>query len=983
MEDQPSCAEERLCAELTVQIPPTPAPTLTGSDGNVFGKVEVSSADAASLDVLDREQVLVFPLFADSIGFSTTSSTPIVPVALCSVSVSDSSGTTTTPWTSGKKKKRLLKVGEANIEPPSLVKRLFSQCTEPDRGDSCSGQSQVPSTPIISSPSSSGSKFSFARGGGGESPSRLLPSSQGPQHWKVPLEQRKVAIIPLDRVSFLPSRALGALLGVASKVILSTSCNSMSTTSPVHKLDESRPRHRRQDLGRGIDETHPSGEVLRAMVSRYCQGRYIQTGETIIDVPFLGRPIQLVVEKIFPFLEERDDRCNGTVEPGNDDKGELSPILSRLCAVLREMDEGCSVFYQIQQKTKIEFKPSIPGVETSREGSDVVGEGALLPVVPPPVRSPPRLVAGLESESEKIMSILLSSLFYPHMFAPAGGPTRPPRGILLHGASGVGKSRLAAQVGRDLTRAASGQRGKELIVEHVPTHKVQSYASVVGRAERELRRIFDHAESRASKGISTLLIIDDIHILCSKRGFIGSGGSGAGDMVASTLLALLDGIGSGGDANVDAASSGVVVARKRGTVMVLAMTSDPFRLDPAIRRPGRLDLEVEVPIPDEAARARILGFLLESLDHDSATVQLKTPFLSKQDVLGLARLAKGLTGADCSLALKEAVRCAASRCHQEADAASTSDDIAITVTHEDLMHAIRLTKPSTIRTATVEVPKVPWSSIGGMEDVKRQLRESVELPVTHYHLFESLKVPPPRGVLLFGPPGNSKTLMARAMATEGNMNFLAVKGPELLSKWLGESERALASLFRRARMASPAVIFFDELDAIASKRGSGGGSGERLLSQLLTELDGVRTHSLGRSDERGASRIETVVVVGATNRPDLIDPALTRPGRIDRKIYVGLPDEASRRGILKIGLKGKLCNDDVDIMELAKDEITGGYSGAELIAICRESALYALEDSGRGAIIGRRHLLRSIESTKRQITPEMLAFYKIYQNETP
>lgn len=930
MEAQLSSAADQLCAELAVQIPPAPVPGL--SDGNVFGKIEISSADAASLDVLDREQVLVFPLFADSIRFSSESSTPIV--ALCSVSVSDSNGTSTTPRTSGKKKKRLLRVGEANIEPPSLVKRLFFQSTEPDRneaegkelpvhvppskgtssGDSCSGQSQLPSTPI-SSPSSSGSKFSFARGGSGESPSRLLPSSQGPQHRKVPLEQRKVAIIPLDRVSFLPSRAQSSLLGVASKVVLSTSCNSMSTTSPGHKVDESRPKHRRPDLGRGIDETHPSGEILRAMVSSYCQGRYIQTGETIIDVPFLGRPIELVVENVLPFHEERNDRCSGTVETGNDDKGELSPILSRLYAVLCEMKEGGSVFYQMQQKTKIEFKPS-PGYETSREGSDVVGGGALLA----PMRSPLRLVAGLESESEKIMSILLSSLFYPHVFAPAGGPTRPPRGILLHGTSGVGKSRLAAQVGRHLARAASGRRGRELIVENVPTHKVQSYASVVGRAERELRRVFDRSESRASKGISTLLIIDDIHILCSKRGFMGSGGSGAGDMVASTLLALLDGIGSRGggmdavrDANVDAASCGVVVSRKRGTVMVLAITSDPFRLDSAIRRPGRLDLEVEVPIPDEAARARILGFLLESLDHGSATAPLRTPSLSKQDVLGLSRLAKGLTGADCSLALKEAVRCAASRCHQEADATSASDDVTITLTHEDLMHAIRLTKPSTIRTATVEVPKVPWSSIGGMEDVKKQLREAVELPVTHSHLFESLKVPPPRGVLLFGPPGNSKTLMARAMATEGNMNFLAVKGPELLSKWLGESERALASLFRRARMASPAVIFFDELDAIAAKRGSGGGSGERLLSQLLTELDGVRTHSLGRSDEKGASRIETVVVVGATNRPDLIDPALTRPGRIDRKIYVGLPDEASRRGILKIGLKGKLCDDDVDV----------------------------------------------------------------------
>jgi len=235
------------------------------------------------------------------------------------------------------------------------------------------------------------------------------------------------------------------------------------------------------------------------------------------------------------------------------------------------------------------------------------------------------------------------------------------------------------------------------------------------------------------------------------------------------------------------------------------------------------------------------------------------------------------------------------------------------------------------------------------------------------------------GILLYGPPGCSKTLMARAIATEGNMNFLAVKGPELLSKWLGESERALASLFRRARLAAPSVIFFDELDSIASKRGEGGGGSDRLLSQLLTELDGV-TSGGGSSGGKSPPR---VVVVGATNRPDVLDPALTRPGRMDRMIYVGLPDKQGRYGIFKIGLTGKDCHENVDLDVLASDDISKGYTGAEIIALCRDAALHAIGEMDDGIIskpqIHMKHLLMSIKDMKPRTTPEMLRFYESFR----
>ena len=366
------------------------------------------------------------------------------------------------------------------------------------------------------------------------------------------------------------------------------------------------------------------------------------------------------------------------------------------------------------------------------------------------------------------------------------------------------------------------------------------------------------------------------------------------DRLAATLLALLDGI--------DTKAS--TVRESYHPLMILAVTNNPSLLDPALRRPGRLDAEVEIPLPDEPpARSTIMKFQLKSLN---ATIDISE---DSGEWIRLARLAKGFTGADLQLAVKEAIRISFMR-----SGLATDPVCGTTVNVKAMESAIRSIKPSAIKSVTVEIPQVQWSSIGGMEDVKRRLREAIELPVTHGALFRQLRIRPPRGVLLYGPPGCSKTLMARALATEGHMNFLAVKGPELLSKWLGESERALASLFRRARLASPSIIFFDEVDAIATKRGGGNsGGGERLLSQLLTELDGIQSGSDVETRKR-------VVVVCATNRPDLLDRALMRPGRLDRMIYVGVPDHESRKKILEIALREKACEDDIDVSRTSETE---------------------------------------------------------------
>jgi SpoVK/Ycf46/Vps4 family AAA+-type ATPase len=435
------------------------------------------------------------------------------------------------------------------------------------------------------------------------------------------------------------------------------------------------------------------------------------------------------------------------------------------------------------------------------------------------------------------------------------------------------------------------------------------------------------------------------------------------DRLAATLLSLMDGLDSS------------------ERVYTLAITGQPSVLDPALRRPGRLDTEIEVPLPDDApTRAKILRFHVQDL---SAALDA-----DDEQWLELAKLAKGFTGADCMLAVKEALRIAILAGGRNDSAGSTSLPLSLNI--DNLKAGIRSTKPSAIKSITVEIPQVLWSSIGGMESVKKELMEAIELPLTHGSLLEQLRVPPPQGILFYGPPGCAKTLMARALATQGHMNFLAVKGPELLSKWLGESERALASLFRRARMASPAIIFFDEIDAIACRRGTTGeGASNRLLSQLLTELDGVSSAGSSAAAARGENRKPPprVVVVGATNRPDLLDPALTRPGRIDRMIYVGVPDAESRAQIFRISLRGRSCGDDVDVGELARDDVSGGYSGAEIVAICRDASLLALEEAGDYGNAARlrieqRHLLRAISGMKRQITPEMIAFYTSYRDQS-
>ena len=829
-----------------------------------------------------------------------------------------------------------------------------------------SGESFLSPTPTkYSSPS--GSKFSFSKGGGGErilSPG-LAAASTISKTQCTKSTQLRVLVAPLRNLS---SHQLGRLCPDAQTIQL----------CPMNDTDKSC----------SATDLMASCKILQTLIISKYNGTFLQMqGEEAkqaspvldtISIPFRGltRYFQVVSVSPEPFhgnnLASHFEQLNVVDKTSamTQDETLLMDFFqyhNKQCI----KNGGCGVAVKVTHRTEINFVSSID--EMHLFTTQAVQNPHHI------IKKQKKVCAGLDLTLSRIKDVLLPPLVHPNLF-PSEGPLRPPKGALLYGPAGVGKSLMAVQIANDLSVMLGHEK---FHVRIVPCAQIISSTAIVGEAEKLLSGIFDEAEKNAIRsGGGSLIILDDIHLICPRRGGMGGAANSlTADQVAGTLLALLDGIG-GSQTNSNKTHG--------GRLIVLAITTDPSTLDPAIRRPGRLDVEMEVSVPDDKARADIIKFHLLHLMTEQR--------ISEVDISTLARLAKGFTGADCKMAVKEAVRIAMSRMLHEPGEDLTKQCLSsISVQYADLEHAIRMTKPSAIKSVAVEVPSVPWSAIGGMDDVKTLLKESIELPLTHPHLFKMMQVPPPKGILLYGPPGCSKTLCARAIATEGNMNFLAVKGPELLSKWLGESERALASLFRRARLAAPAVIFFDELDSIASTRGDGGSGSDRLLSQLLTELDGVTS----------GGKCGRVVVVGATNRPDVLDAALTRPGRMDRMIYVGLPDEKGRRGIFKIGLAGKDCHEDVDvsliekitvvmvyhlhlilsfdpkILALASDDVSKGYSGAEIIALCRDAALHAIGEMDEGISqrpqIHMKHLLRSVSEMKPHTSKSMLQFYESFR----
>ncbi|CAG4999197.1 unnamed protein product [Parnassius apollo] len=447
---------------------------------------------------------------------------------------------------------------------------------------------------------------------------------------------------------------------------------------------------------------------------------------------------------------------------------------------------------------------------------------------------------------------------------------QPTRGLLIYGHSGIGKSAICKYLVENLNCYCIEVNGPTI------------FSKYFGETEATMKTLF----SKAIANEPSIVLVDEIETICPRR---SSGSTEQERRVTSAFVSLLD--------NLHEESS---------RVFILATTRKPDAIDPMLRRFGRLDKEIEVPVPDRVRRKEMLYALLKSLPNK----------VSSQDIDAISDLAHGYVAADLvNLCTQASLKCIKRNC-----------DV---IEKEDLIAALTVVRPSAMRELLIEVPNVRWSDIGGQDNLKLKLRQAVEWPLKHSESFKRLGIRPPSGVLLYGPPGCSKTMIAKALATESGLNFLSIKGPELFSKWVGESERAVRDLFTKARQVAPSIIFFDEMDAIGGERGAGeGGVHERVLAQLLTELDGVVP-------------LNSVTILAATNRPDRMDRALLRPGRLDRLIYVPLPDFETRLQIIELKLSKMSTSDDVNSHNLATR--TEGYSGAELQALCHEAALRALE----------------------------------------
>ena len=545
---------------------------------------------------------------------------------------------------------------------------------------------------------------------------------------------------------------------------------------------------------------------------------------------------------------------------------------------IADTDPGGTVVVTDSTEIQVSEKPAEQIAQSGSEAAAAAGGGT------PSVTYED--IGGLDEELEQVREMIELPMRHPELFQQLG--IEPPKGVLLHGPPGTGKTLMAKAVANEIDAHFTNISGPEIMSKYY------------GESEEQLREVFEEAEENSP----AIVFVDEIDSIAPKRG------ETSGDVerrVVAQLLSLMDGLD------------------ERGDVIVIGATNRVDALDPALRRGGRFDREIEIGVPDKEGRKEIL--------------QVHTRGMPLADGIDLGRYAEnthGFVGADLESLTKEAAMNALRRIRPELDLEQDEIDAEIlesmTVAEADFKDALKGIEPSALREVFVEVPDVTWNSVGGLEDTKERLRETIQWPLDYPEVFEAMDVDAAKGVLLYGPPGTGKTLMAKAVANEAESNFISIKGPELLNKYVGESEKGVREVFEKARSNAPTVVFFDEIDSIAGERGArmgDSGVGERVVSQLLTELDGLE-------------ELEDVVVVATTNRPDLIDSALLRPGRLDRHVHVPVPDRDARRAIFEVHTRDKPLSDDVDIEYLADE--TDGYVGADIEAVCREASMAATRE---------------------------------------
>jgi transitional endoplasmic reticulum ATPase len=536
-------------------------------------------------------------------------------------------------------------------------------------------------------------------------------------------------------------------------------------------------------------------------------------------------------------------------------------------------------------------------VQVKPAGIVIVNDETIINISDKPVEQTkyPRVtyedIGGLRDIIEKVRELVELPLRHPELFKRLG--IEPPKGILLYGPPGVGKTLLAKAIANETDAYFTSINGPEIM------------SKFYGESEQRLREIFEDAKKHAP----AIIFVDEIDAIAPKRDEV------IGEVerrVVAQLLTLMDGL------------------ENRGNVIVIAATNRPNAVDPALRRPGRFDREIEIPLPDKTGRMEIFQIHTRNM-----------PLADDVSLEKLSDMTHGYTGADLASLVREAAMYALRRylpkidLNQDKIPAEVLDSMRVTM--DDFMKAFKEIVPSGLREIYIEIPEVKWTDVGGHEELKDELREVVEYPLKYPEVYEKAGIDPAKGILLFGPPGTGKTMLAKAVATESGANFIAVRGPEVLSKWVGESEKAIREIFRKARMYAPAVIFFDEIDALAPMRGASYDSGvtERLVNQLLAEMDGVE-------------KLENVIIIAATNRPDILDPALLRPGRFEKLLYVPPPDVTSRKDILKVHTRGIPLSADTDLEEISNR--TEGYTGADIAALVREAAMRAVRESMRVCI---------------------------------
>jgi len=563
-------------------------------------------------------------------------------------------------------------------------------------------------------------------------------------------------------------------------------------------------------------------------------------------------------------------------------------------------------------------------VKSEPKGIVLIGEETKISVKEEPIKEEmlklPQVsyedIGGLHEEIMKIREMIELPLKHPELFERLG--IDPPKGVLLYGPPGTGKTLIA--------RAVAYESGASFFTINGPEIMSKFY----GQSEENLRKTFEEAE----KNSPSVIFIDEIDAIAPKREEVH------GEVerrVVSQLLTLMDGL------------------KGRGKVIVIGATNREDSLDPALRRPGRFDREIEIGVPDRNGRREILQIHTRGM-----------PLAEDVKLEELADVTHGFVGADMAALAREAAMSALRRYLPEIDLDKpipTEILSKMIVTMKDFKEAMKSIEPSALREVLVEIPKVRWDDVGGLHEMKQRLVEAVEWPLKNPEAFKKMGIRPPKGILLYGPPGTGKTLLAKAVATEGNANFLSIKGPEIFSKWVGESEKAIRELFKKAKQAAPSIVFLDELDALAPKRGSYDGSRvtETVVNQLLTSIDGLE-------------QLSDLVIIGATNRPDIIDPSLLRPGRFDELLLVGPPDKEAREEIFKIHTRNMPLTEDVDLSELA--ELTDGYVGADIESICRQAGMIALRENMDAKEVTKEHFMKALEETSPSIDDEMMAYYE-------